>query len=281
MYSYEDPKIKNKAIKKNKRYKLVKKTIEYVLIGSALLGFVGGALITAGAFDSDPEEKIINYYGDDSKEKDVISYIGLSKKLEELNLEKYEVDPYLFEKYSIPTKLKNPEEIKLLIDNVKFINAFVSSKNINKQSENIETILNLITQKRLVNQYIYTVGYDLALGNVTDATKKYTSEVFGVEEDNLEFSHRYDSYANENLVSIKNGDDRYNIDNVILNNQEKQIQKGVISMDNTQDNFSNYSSEYDKDRNESIISALKTSADLYQENENNDLYNERMASKLK
>lgn len=281
MYSYENPKIRNKRIKREKRYKLVKRTIANILIGGTLLSVVGGALSTAGALDFDAEEKIINYYGEDSKEKDVVSYIDLSKKLEELNLEKYEVEPHLFEKYNIPTELKNPEELKTLIDNVKFINAFVPSKNINKQSENIETILNLITQKRLVNEYIYTVGYDLALGNVTDATKKYTAEVFGVEEDTLDFTHRYDRYSNENNVSIKNNDAKYNISNPILKSEERQIKKGVISMEHTKDSVNYYNSEYDKGRNKDIINALKTSAELYQENENNDLYNDRIASKLK
>ena len=39
--------------------------------------------------------------------------------------------------------------------------------------------------------------------------------------------------------------------------------------------------EYDEERNKYILDALKVSAQLSEENDNNDLYNEKMASKLR
>ena len=134
MYSYENQKIRKKRIRKDRKYKLVRKT--FAITGAVIVLATSGAafLMKSGALEPAPQTIISNYYGEDSKEYDIVSYINLSKELEKLNLEKYEITPNLYEKYNISSQLKNPEEINKLISNIKFMNAFVSSKNITKQS---------------------------------------------------------------------------------------------------------------------------------------------------
>ena len=280
MYSYENPKIRNKRIKKDRRYKLVKKTFA---VAGATIVFLTSTIFLASkskAFEPAPEQIISEYYGEDSNEYDIVSYIELSKELENLNLEKYEITPNLFEKYNISSKLKSPEEIRTLISNAKNMNAFVSTKDVTKQSENIETVLNLVTQKKLVNDYIYKTGYDVALNNVEQELKDYAGEVFGVEGDNLGFSYKFDNKSGDNLTSIINGDNRYNT-GIFLNDSERDIRDGVIALNQTKDANNKYSTEYDEERNKSILNALKVSAELSKENDENNLYDDSMASKLR
>ena len=280
MYSYENIKIRNKRIKKDKKYKLIKKTL--AVTGAIIIAAGAGTsiLINSGALEPTPKTIISNYYGEDSKEYDVVSYIELSKEIEKLNLEKYDIAPNLYERYNISKDLKNPEEIRNLIFNAKNINAFVSTKNITKQSENIEIILNLNIQKELVNDYIYKIGYDVALNNIEQELKDYAGEVFGVEGDNLDFSYKFDNKSGDSVTSVKNGDDRYNT-GIFLNDTEKNIKEGVIALDEIKDSYKTYTTEYNKEINDSILNALKVSAQLSEENDNNDLFNEKMASKLR
>ena len=280
MYSYENPKIKNKRIKKDKRYKLIRKTFA---VAGATIVFLTSTIFLASkskAFEPEPEQIISEYYGDESTEYDIVSYIELSKEIDKINLEKYDIAPYLFEKYNISETLKSPEEIKILISNAKNINAFISSREITKQSENIETILNLITQKKLINDYIYEEGYNVALYDIEQELKEYAGEVFGVEGENLKFEHKFENSSGDNRITIKNGNKRYN-NNIFSNNTEKDIRKGIETLEQTRYAYNKYGIEYDKNRNESILNALKVSAELSKENDENDLYNERMASKLR
>lgn len=280
MYSYENPKIRNKRIKKNRRYKLIRKTFSVAGIAITLIGSASALVMKSGAFEPAPEQIISSYYGEDSIEYDIVSYIELSKELEELNLEKYDITPILFQKYNILNELKSPEEIRNLISSAKNINAFISSKDVTKQSQNIDAILNLVTQKKLVNDYIYQKGYNLALNNVKEELNEYAGEVFGIEGENLKFNYQFDNKSGDNLISIKNGDKRYN-NGVFLNRAEKDIKKGIETLDKTNDSYNKYSTEYNEYRNEDILNALKVSAELSKENDENDLYNEGMSSKIR
>lgn len=280
MYSYESSKVRNKRIKKNKKYKLFRKTLAITGTIVVLVGSASAFLMGSGALEPEPQTIISEYYGEESKEYDVVSYIKLSEELEKLSLEKYEITPNLYDKYNISSVLKSPEEINDLITKIKNQNAFVSSKNITKQSENIDIVLNLVKQKELVNKYIYEKGYDLALRNIEQELNEYAGEVFGVDGENLGYYHRFDNKTGDNFTSIKNGDKRYSM-GLFTNNVENNIRKGIITQDSTQDSYGKYSDSYDEQRNEDILKALKVSAQLSKENDETDLYNQKMASRLR
>lgn len=280
MYSYENPKIQKKRIKKDKRYKLTRKTLAVAGAVVVLVSSASTLIIKSGALEPKPETTISQYYGEESIEYDIVSYIELSEELEKLSLEKYEITPNLFEKYNISEELKSPEEIRVLIADLKNMNGFISAKNITKQSENIDLVLNLIVQKDLVNKYIYQKGYDVALYNIEQELKDYAGEVFGVDGENLEFYHQFDNKSGDNLTSVKNGNKRYN-SGIFTNDAEKDIRKGIETLDKTNDSYNKYGNDYNEYRNDDILKALKVSAELSQENDEKDLYNEGMASKLR
>ena len=240
------------------------------------------------------ENAIVAYYGDESIESKIIDYINVSDELNKLNLRSFTVDDSLYEKYNISNELKSPEEITKYIEQFKSVNSYISSKDITKQIQNIDIVLNLKAQEKLVNSYIYNVGYSVANENITSATKKYTAEVFGIEDpSNIYFNYHTDNGTNEtntmiiNQVTNKYGlrdDESYNFDNTFEKKEEKQINKGVISMvqtDTSSDKIETDNNKYNYERNSIIRKALANSANLENQVEDYDLYNEKLANKMK
>ena len=96
----------------------------------------------------------------------------------------------------------------------------------------------------------------------------------------MTFSHNFDMSSGDETICIENGDETY-ITNLFLNNTEADIKKGVKTIDFTRYSHDKYSDGYNEIKNKDILNALKVSAQLSQKNDENDLYNEKMASRLK
>lgn len=275
-------KIKNKRLKKLK-YRLV---VGGVLATTIIGGFVIKNKITEN--EQKNIQTIVNYYGEDSEEKKIIEYLELSETLNKLNLNSYSFDESLFSEYNILQELKNPKEIKEMINKQKEINMFISKKDILKQHENIELILNLIIQERLINNYIYTTGYSVVNQDVEDETKRYTGEVFGIKDyNNITFDYNLDSNAEQSVkiyYDSDKGKNEYSFDNFFMLKEEKNIMDGIASINNTDsynDNDIEDNNEYNKNRNMYIKEALEKSSNLGYMTDENDLYNEELSRKMK
>lgn len=279
--------INKKALQKKKRYRLIIGTISAVLVITS-----GSAIFKKHNQTKEDKLKqtVINYYGEDSQENKILQYLELSETLNDLKLENYLIDESLFSKYNILDELKSPEEIEDLIKQAKSTNYFISKKDIVKQSENCELVLNLIKQEKLVNDYIYKTGYYTANKDALMSTKKYTGEIFGIEDyENIKFKYSMDSVdATKNVIinyDGKDGEKSYSFDNFlkILSEETDKIMDGVVSINNTDSSIDKIddNDEYNKARNEFIKNALEQSAILGYDVDNNDLYNERLSKKMK
>lgn len=288
-----------KDLQVNKKAKcLNKRVVLRLMVGVTIVGVMAAIPIGVTAHHNNVEEQqktsIMQYYGEDSIESKIVNYIDISEELRLLNLGSFNIDESLYKKHNISDQLKSPEEIKEYITKFKNINSFVSSKDITKQSKNIDIVLNLAVQEKLVNSYIYNVGYSTANKNITDATKKYTAEVFGVENPaNIYFNYHLEAKSGESSTKVmnRNSDEYgssknevYNFDNQFQKKEEKNINKGIISMTQTDvsgDKIPEDNDRYNEDRNDNIREALANSVNLENQVEDYDLYNERMANKMK
>lgn len=287
-----------KNLRINKKAKCLNKKTALKIAGLITTGIILSSIpMGINAHNKYMENKQINtivaYYGEDSIENKIIEYIELAEELNKLNLQNYNIEESLYQKHNISSELKSPEEINEYINKFKNVNSYVSSKDVTKQSQNIEIILTLTLQEKLVNSYIYNVGYSTANKNITSATKKYAAEVFGIEDPaNVYFNYHIDSSGESNTrvanrYTTKYGlteNETYNFDNINQKKEEKYINKGVISMTQTDvsgDQISKDNDKYNSDRNDRIKEALANSANLENQVEDYDLYNEKLANKMK
>ena len=289
--------IKNLQVNKKAKCfnkKAVLRLVGVIATGVILISIPVGVAAHNNRVEEQQKESIVTYYGEESVENEILKYIDISEKLSKLDLASFDIDESLYEKHNISVQLKSPEEIDEYIEKFKSINAYISSKEITKQSKNIDIVLNLATQEKLVNSYIYNVGYSTANKNVTSATKKYAAEVFGVEDpSNVYFNHHTDIGSGESRTIVMNktpdkygliGKETYGFENLNEKKEEKTINKGVISMIQTDvldDKLPEDNDEYNADRNDRIIKALANSANLENQVEDYDLYNEKLANKMK
>lgn len=266
-------------LKKTRLYKVLTLPIAAASIAAVML-------FTTGCAEIDLEtniEYIIEYYGEDSKESEVIDYIEISRLLNDLNLDEYTADDSLYEKFNVSSELKSVDEINIMINN--FTESYTgSSKNLTEQSKYVENILNLKVQEDLVNRYIYNTGYSVANDAISIATKKYVGEVFGISDyENITF--RYNEGHDETIIVIyNNGEKSYVIDRNTLDGQKNQIFDGVLWMTKTNTHYDkndkdNYS--YNEDRNDYILKALEESAKINNEVNDKDLYDSDLASDMK
>ncbi len=280
--------IKNLNIRpnaRNRRLKLVAGVLATVIVAIGTTVAVNAYNV---ALDTERKETIVEFYGEESNEKTIIDYIDISEKLHKLNLDEYTCSEELISKYNLSNELMDSSKLNLLIDKFNLINKSMYSKNLDKQSENIDLILNLKNQEKLVNGYIYDTGHFVAYTDVKKATKEYAAETFGIDAKNIEFSYNYESndggnYAINNKID-KYEKQTYNLDSLFPKNQENQIRTGISSMveiDPEVDNNLDDNDKYNKERNKDIKVALYNSATLEMENNENNLYNESLANKFK
>ncbi len=283
--------VNKKAFGKNKIYKIVIKTTAVLLAAGLALGIYK---IYTNESEKNQIETIVEYYGEDSEENEILDYMELSEEMYSLDLQKYITDSNLYEKHLISNELKSPEEIKKLIENFKKFDKSFSSIDVKKISEYIDTILNLKKQEQLTNKYIYNTGYSTANENITSATKKYTAEVFGISApENIKFRYLTSNSSGEENITITNTIDKkygtdeeevYNLRDSFSSKEENMIRKGVRSMVNTNTSYDkndNDNYEFNRTRNQYIKDALAKSAILEQEVEDKDLYDSKLASKLR
>ena len=265
-----------------KRLKVVATTSALILVGT--LSFFGIKDAVA-AYEIKDEKAISAHYGVDSVEFKILDYIDISKILSELKLGEYITDNSLYETRNISNELKSPNELRSLIDTFLKEKDFINEKEVDILDDYVNVVLTLKRQETLVNAYIYSSGYEVANSNVTEATKKYAGEVFGIEDyNNITFNYRANSNSGEQFVTINNQDGKYTLRDSFPSKEEKAITNGVLSMIDTNTEYDkNYTdnSIYNKDRNEYIIDALATSTKLEHEVEENDLYSEYLARKLR
>ncbi|MBE6139419.1 MAG: hypothetical protein E7174_02815 [Firmicutes bacterium] len=270
---------------KNSKFKLI---VSAVVVAAIV---VGGAFAIKKAIDKNDQKRrqsVVQYYGEESLENNIIRYIDISKDLFDLDLYKYDVDESLFEKYNISNELMSPEEIKELINQNKLINSFISKKDITTQSENVEIVLNLIRQEQLVNEHIYTTGYSVAHSNSTEATKKYVGEVFGIDDyENITTKYSFENGSGESSVGLFYNDDHktksYDINSPFFSSKKIDIVAGVKAMndtDNSNDHDLTDNDEYNKERNKLIKKAIEQSAILNIKVDNQDLYDEDLARRM-
>lgn len=258
-----------------------KKFLRIVAGGLVVVTIVGGSLLYKNKKNNMAREQIetiIEYYGEDSIEKIILDYIAISDKLAKLDLGQYNVNKELFETYGISDVLMKPDELNLLIDDLK--------KN---GTSDFVTIFNLVNQEPMVNQFIYKTGYSVSNKNITDATKEYTAEVFGINNpEDITLIRTYDGEGQYN-VTINNkinsrNPEKYKIDNIFNKAEENQIAEGVSHMVNTNTEYDSNRDDnniYNKTRNSYIKNALEYSVELEKKVQDNDLYNESLARKLK
>lgn len=235
-------------------------------------------LTGCGASVEEKEDAIIEYYGIDSDENKVLKYLEIAQKLNELNLDEYKVNDEMFNKYEISSELKTIDEIEKLIkefDTVEFSVEF-DERNFEQLNDSIVVVLNLIMQEKLVNQYIYDIGYGVAHDNILYSVKDYTEEVFGLEDKYFELNYY------ENRFEIELGDSEeyriYDIEsgklNAISNNLSLAVQTDISYDDNDADNY-----EYSEDRINLIRNTLYSSVELNTEIEKEDLYDKKLVKK--
>lgn len=294
MITVNNLKVNKEAVERiHKRSNGKKRFLKLVATTLVLTIVAGGAIFGANKIVDNINENqiqvITQYYGEDSTEKKIIDYIGVSERLQSLDLDNYDVNEGLYEQHSIENELLDPITLNNLIDEFKGMPSFILTKNIIVQDRNIFLTLTLKKQEKLVNEYIYHKGYSTAHNNVSDATKKYTAETFGIENPN-DIILSYQNIADgEFALTVTNHKDTFNnesytIDGFFDKKQEKEITAGVVDMINTDtqydhDETDNY--KYNRQRNVYIKNALEKSVELENEVNNNDLYNSKLAGKLK
>lgn len=277
-----------KKLKKTRFYKVLTLTIATVSLAAVMLYTTGCASIDLEMIDNTNIEQIVQYYEDDETVKEVLDYIELSKRINDLSLDKYIIDEELYSSLNISNELMSVEELTKLVNN--FSDSYEGSyKNINSQYEHIETILNLRRQEKLVNTYIYNTGYAVAHEKISTATKGYAREVFGAENyDDINLWRPTSSEPSDRTIVFKYNGGNCSISVGISDGwghtaEENNICEGIDHMINTDTKYDkNFEDNhlYNSQRNQFIKNALQKSVELSEAVENKDLYISELAGKL-
>lgn len=278
-------------MKPNKNYKLVKsnefannskpfstqtavKILAAILAGTiTITGIIGLSNVIKNKDNPERcQDKIVECYGEDSLENNVLNYILLSKKLNELNLDKYITSDYLYKMYNCKQDLCSTYDLDLLINKYKELEKGFDKQDLVTNAEFISLVLNLSIQQACVNSYIYNFGYEIAYNNITSATKKYVAEIFGITD-----------YNNILLYDSSNGY-RVTYDGNDCTINDKNVGEGISYMIKTKIDYDKDSSDnlsYNEERNKNITGALVEATRLNNRVNNKNLYSERYESKLK
>lgn len=254
-------------MKKLKVYNIKRKFLAFVLtttmIGSVAVGLSG----CSKSIDMDTETIISTIHEEDLVESDILCYIEISDNLNKLNLGRFILDE------DITLELDSPENIQKYIDKY--------------DQNNITCLRYLKMQEILVNSYIYKTGYSVANKNVEEATKKYAIEFYGMEN----YKDITINYNNPSNHSVTNQPEDhvwmnypYNYITESITVTDKNIKIGALATENTKTNSDPDKSDnnlYNKDRNKEIKNAIIVAEYLNNQVENDDLYNEKAAKKIK
>lgn len=242
-----------------------------------LLGFIIKRKIEIQ--EENKKEKIVEYYGDDSFESEIIKYIEISEKIEKLKLDEYLANNELIETYTDENMiLSDPEEILNKIEVVKNFSNRGLSKNLNTMQEIISTITYLKQQEILINEYIYS-SYSVVHSNITEVAKKYAAEVYGINSPSkiilIKDTKNYSSNQPPEYTIHYEG----NQSNITNRNIKKGIDDMIYS-DTSEDYNDSDNNLYNDDRNDLIIDILSDCVKLSEKIENDNLYSKKEAKKL-
>lgn len=261
-----------KKLKKTRFYKVAKLTIVALSIAT-VLSFTTG-------FSSVDKAYIRNFYGDDWTVLEVMDYIDISEQLEDMDLDKYNITDELYNSHNISDELLPVQALKKIMSN--FSEDYKGSdKDLVAHDKYIETVLTLKKQEKLVNGYIYTRGYAIANERISNATKEYVKEVYGMEHcDDLKLYKSSSSQPEPLSAVFKVGDKEFTvpIPSYFLKNKTGFIEDGVIGMANTNIKYDKNMSDnqsYNEDRNEAILNSLETSGKIFEEVINKNLTDPR------
>lgn len=160
----------------------IKRRIAALVLSATVLGTAAIGLNSCLGKDNKDNVKIIQeYYGDNSKEYNIIRYIDIQNKFPNLNLEKYTgLTDNLKEKLEIDTELKSPDELDALIEDFNKLPA--SSDDLTVECDRLYLIGELKAQKALLDEHLYRDSYDYVYNTLLMSIKAYLGEMYGIED---------------------------------------------------------------------------------------------------
>lgn len=278
MEEYKNLKVYNSFVN-NKVFKI------FGTIGSVVAIIWGGITVGKKVIDKKHNEDVSiveEYYGNESKETLILDYIKCSEELQKIGFKEYEVSTELLNEYRENNYLNSPEEIMQKISRLKELDKNIDNKDINSLSEYVALLVNLKLQFEYINIYLYNEGYSVANANITNATKKYAGEVYGIDPSGIEFRQIPNGSGSDDINMKYNGNS-YTVDK-FFSDKDETIRDGVnkmIATNTRYDDDMTDNKEYNEARNDIIFNTLVESAKINTEVDNEDLYGESFGKHIK
>ena len=274
-YEYHYSRNRRKLKKNRLKKRLFSGGIALFTIGGMAIGLVT-ALNSVQAHDMDnAREAIVSYYGEDSKESELLRYIDVSTKLDELDLEKYNTSGVM-DNFNLDVTISKPEEIESKVEEFKSI-SIADKTDLNSMYKYIDDVVYLKDQEQKINNYIKTEGRHTVLKDFSESLKKYAAEEYNLENPrNIEFRYHYEKNdgSNDNVIAYKESNKEYK---TVIN--DKVVSSGVNDMVDLKYMDMNNSSNIDILKQYS--KNLKKAIDYNNLVESQDLYNPELEGNLK
>ena len=270
-------KSKAKNIKVNKNSKAVlRRGVALVVAGTIAAGTLIGIFAHERKKDIEANRaSIVTYYGEDSDEADILRYLDLAIKLDELDLDKYSVSKDLEYSLIIREELSRPAYIDAQID--EYRNMSINDTDLKSVYDGIQTIAFLKKQKELINEYISSKGHSIVYEDFRSSLKDYAAEEYNLDvPQNIIFNYNFNNSDGTTTVTL-NYNENYREYRCVVNN--RKIKNGVCDMVSLQ-NLQNSDSSNKKILNE-YISALVKSMNYKNDVDEKDLYNPKSEERLK
>ena len=274
-YRYHNAKNRRKLRRNRLKKKIFSSGLALITLGGMAIGLVT-AINSVQAQEMENDRKaIVSYYGEYSKESELLRYIDVSIKLDELDLEKYNISGVI-DKFNLDITISKPEEIENKVEEFKGI-SIEDKTDLNSMYKYIDDIVYLKDQEQKINNYIKTEGYYIVLKDFSNSLKKYAAEEYNLDNPrNIEFRSRYEKNdgSNINFIAYKESNKEYK---AFIN--DKVVSSGVNDMiDLKYMDMNKYSNidilkQYSKN--------LKKAMDYDNLVESKDLYNQELEVNLK
>ena len=265
-----------RKIKANKRKKkILSGGLALATIGGIAIGLVMTLNSVQAQNIEEDRKAIVSYYGENSKESELLKYIDVSTKLDELDLEKYSTDGVV-DAFKLDGDLYKPEEIQNRIEEFKSI-SIEDKTDLNSMYKYINDVVYLKDQQQKINNYIKSEGYYTVLRDYSSSLKKYAAEEYNLSNpENIGFNSRYEKYdgSNSNVITYKENDREYKS---VLN--DKTVSTGVNDLVDLK------YMDMDKSSNIDLLKQysknLKKAIEYEKSVESEDLYNQKLEESLK
>lgn len=227
-----------------------------IVLSLAILGT--SALLVHNKKNKDYNKKMYNLLiSEEGAERDILKYLEVSDDLEELDLEDYVLGK------EVTSNLDKPIKIK------KEINEYDSS--------NLTNLIYLKEQEELVNNYINENGYDIVNNYIKGVIKKYAAEVYDIQNpSDIDIEYRVNTSGEIDYLLIYNASNNQKVTII----EDKNIKKGAEYILKTK-KFNNLDEIDNKQRNKILKETLIIARKLLNDVNEEDLYNEKAAQKLK